>query len=90
MKKMMYAIKDQKSMVFDPPILCHNRGDAVRMFSTVFDNQKSMMARFPNDYMIFELGEYDDNTGVITVHEIPQEVCKLEDLAPKEVTNDNQ
>lgn len=83
MTKKLYVIRDEKSGLFDPPVLFHNRGDAMRGFSTVFQNSNSMMSRFPNDYVIYEIGEFDDTTGKITSLDLPELVCRLEDLQPK-------
>jgi len=38
------------------------------------------MHDFPNDFQIFELGEYDDATGAIMGEQNPTFICTVADL----------
>lgn len=59
--------------VFDAAIKAYNRpfvvrtiGEAERSFRDEVNNPQSPMAQHPADYQLFHIGDYDDETGIIT------------------------
>lgn len=79
MKVRMYSIYDKKTQLFGFPQYCHNAAQACRMFTGVFLEPQNMMARFPEDYDIYDLGEFDDNSGTVTSDK-PTFICSLKSL----------
>lgn len=47
---------------------------AVRVFTDALQNKDSIISQHPEDFDLIELGEQDDETGVITAATIPQTV----------------
>ena len=79
MKMEMYAVKDIKAGIFHPPLFAHNAPHAIRMCSSVLDNEESQFAKWPADFQIFHIGSFDDQSGNIDAI-APQLLCGFLDL----------
>ncbi len=71
-KKMLYAVYDSKVKFFHDPFLVRNRGEALRSWSEVANDQKSQISAHPTDFALMELGEYDDQDASIQLHSVPE------------------
>lgn len=58
-----YSIFDHKSEIFNKPFFAHTHGDAERQFTRIANDSQSTIYQFPEDYVLFHIGEYDDNSG---------------------------
>lgn len=70
MKYPLYAIRDLKANGFTPPMLYVNEGVARRDFDYRLHNDQSM-GFSPNDYDLYEIGEYDSETAQMIGKELP-------------------
>lgn len=61
----MYSVYDKKSQVYHPGQYCHNDPHALRFFSMQFENKDSVMGKYPEDFDIYRVGEFDDSTGLV-------------------------
>lgn len=68
MKQSMFAIYDSKADAYLPPFIAVTVDVAKRMFAQAANDQNTDFYRFSGDYTLFELGSWDDNKGVITMH----------------------
>ena len=59
----VFAVYDSKACHFGPPFFDRTVGSAVRGFEDACNNEKSELCKFPSDYTLFEIGEYDDVKG---------------------------
>jgi len=67
MKLKVYAIYDSKIEAFKQPFFSPNRNAALRMWDRLAnDKQNDMIGAYPSDFTLFEIGEWDDNSGVIS------------------------
>jgi len=71
MKMMMYSILDGKSGIYNQPFPAVSRGVALRMFTDLVNDQKTTIARHPEDYTICEVGSFEDTTGSFESHTVP-------------------
>lgn len=74
-----FAVHDQKSKAFNTPFFKHTHGEAERDFkSAVNDNsqQNNNLHKYPEDFDLYHVGEYDDQTGLFTPVKTPQIVIK--------------
>lgn len=62
----IYAIHDSKAAFYGPPFYARQNGEAIRIFTQAVTDPKSDFQKYPGDYTLFELGSYDDATGVIS------------------------
>ena len=68
----VYSVFDSKVKVFDPPFLMRNAAEALRSFSLAVNhhtNKDGKIATFPADYTLFEIGEWNDLSGSISMYE---------------------
>lgn len=83
MKRMIVAIRDRAAVTFGQPFLVVARGQAIRMFSDAINNSRdpdNAMFHHPEDFDLYELGEFEDSDGRITPNEIPVQIAVGKDL----------
>jgi len=76
----MYSVFDIKSRIYHPPMYCHNTGHATRMFTSIFLEPKTTINQFPDDFQVFQIGEFDDSNGKIKPLQNPELICSAADL----------
>lgn len=81
----LYSIYDCKSETYTAPTLNPARGQAIRSFSDAIngkgvDSASNVLSSHPEDFTLFELGEYDINTGEITVYDTKKAIANGVDL----------
>ena len=67
----VYSVLDEKTGAFTQPFHARTRGEAIRMFQQAVNNgsKDNMFHKHSGDYTLFELGEWDDNTGSYSMSE---------------------
>lgn len=63
MKLCVLAVYDEKAEAFAMPFFQQSDVLAVRAFMAAARDPESLLAKFPRDYALYKLGEYDDNLG---------------------------
>lgn len=71
-----FSVRDQKGEVFNTPFFKKTHGEAERDFTTLCKDQNSMVSKFPDDFDLYFLGSYDDQTGVFKPLPTPQHIVK--------------
>ena len=72
MKYSVCAVRDAKVEAFGQPFYSQQRGVAIRSFADECSKPDSNLNAHPEDFALFCLGEYDDQTGGFT--SLPQPV----------------
>lgn len=80
--KHIYAVKDLAVQAFGDCFLVRAPGEAIRSFQDEVNRKdgKSPIAAHPDDYELYVLAVYHDDTGVIVANEKPQFVARAKDL----------
>jgi hypothetical protein len=60
-----YAVHDGKGKYFGLPFFMQNAGMATRAFSDLVNDPQSSINRHPEDYVLYEIGKYDDQTAIL-------------------------
>lgn len=76
----VYSIYDIKSAVYQQPFFAHKHGQAMRMIMEGIKQGEAMFAKYPEDFRLFAVGEWDDETGTMAELSQPDFVCELADL----------
>ena len=76
----LYSVFDIKPKIYYPPNACHNVGDALRFYNNMFQREGSNFNRYPEDYQVFELGAFDDSTGMIEMLQNPTMIIRADEL----------
>ena len=59
----VFSIHDVKASTFGQPFFAVNKGIAVRMFADLVGDKQSMVSKHPDDFKLYLLGDFDDNSG---------------------------
>ncbi|AXH74319.1 MAG: nonstructural protein [Microviridae sp.] len=79
--KVIVALKDTAARVFGTPFFVQAAAQAVRSLRDEVNSGKaeSDLARHPSDFELYDIGSYDEDSGVITMRE-PSLICRAKDL----------
>lgn len=83
MQLKIYSIRDSKSEVFNTPFYKSTHGEAERDFRSAVTDEKTTLNKYPEDFDLYFLGEYNDNDGKFQSLETPQHVIKAVQCMPK-------
>lgn len=62
----LFSIFDVKAEAFMRPFCAPTKAFAIRMIQDMMRNPEEMVAKYPQDYALFWVGEFDEQGGVIT------------------------
>lgn len=62
----IFTLYDVKSCSFGTPFFSITTGVAIRTFTQLINDPDSLINMWPQDFQLFELGEFDSHTGAIT------------------------
>lgn len=63
MKMVVCSIFDRKVNAYGPPMFFRTKGEAIRSFMDAVAGKDSPMRRYPDDYFMAYIAEFDDSTG---------------------------
>lgn len=63
--KRLYSVFDDKSATFTDPFVAITKGVAARWFLDSCEDERIPMSKHPEDYTLFDLGEWDEEKGVV-------------------------
>lgn len=68
-----YSVYDNKTEAYAKPFFQLTRGEALRSWTDLANDLQSqnMVAKHPSDFVLFEIGEYDESTGTFQNHPAP-------------------
>lgn len=76
MQLQVFSIRDQKAAAFGMPFFQKTKGEAIRNFQELSKDEKSLVAKYPEDFDLYHVGVYDDQTGLVKSLDTPQHVIK--------------
>lgn len=62
---LVLSVYDSKAQVYSQPFFSANIATATRMFSAAVADPNTQLSKFPEDYSLHVLGEFDDATGTL-------------------------
>jgi len=74
MKQIICTVKDRAADAYGRPMFVPSTGVAIRSFSDEINrnNADNQLFNHPDDFDLYELGEFDDNSGLFALHEQPK------------------
>jgi len=66
MNHLIFCVHDAKASAHLPPFFLPTAGMAVRAISDCVNDPSHAFGQHPEDYTLFQLGSFDDQTGMIT------------------------
>lgn len=83
MRVQVFSVYDKAVKLFMPPIYMRSEGEAVRALRVAMLGEHSF-AQSPDDYALFQLGEFDEATGAFSSEgTVVRFVCELRSLVGK-------
>lgn len=70
-KLKIFGVKDTMAEAYMNPFYARSTGEAIRSFADETNKPDSPFNRHPNDYNLFELGEFDQVTGEMKILAAP-------------------
>jgi len=72
----VFAIYDNAAAAYMTPFYLPSAGLAVRAFTDMANDPKSMVGRHPSDYCLYEMGIFNDSTGKHSQEKPPTEIIR--------------
>lgn len=72
MKHKMFVIYDSKANAYMTPWFLHQDAMAQRAFSDCVNDQNHNFGKHPEDYTLFQIGQFDDQTAELNINEKPK------------------
>lgn len=63
--QLVFAVLDTKVESYMSPFTVRATGEAIRLFSDSANNRETGIGLHPEDYHLFQVGEWDPETGAI-------------------------
>lgn len=76
------SIRDHVAKRFLQPTLFRTQPEAIRAFKHSLEDQNGPFFRSPSDFELCVLGQFDEDTGVITANVEPIVIVRGRDLVP--------
>lgn len=67
----VFCVFDSKVEAYMAPFFLRSKGEAIRAFSDMAKDNNTNVGRYPDDFSLFELGEYDDSSAKFTMLNTP-------------------
>lgn len=86
----IFTVYDCKAEAYLPPFYMAKSGQAVRAFSDMANDPTHAFYKHAEDYTLFQLGVFDDNSATFDLHASPLAMCKaIEHKKQREMFMDN-
>lgn len=64
----VYSIFDTEVKAYMQPFFLRSKGEAIRALTSLLEDKNSNVAKYPEQFVLFEIGDYDDEKGLIISH----------------------
>ena len=81
-KKLLFSIYDDVTKMYEPPFLDINKGSAMRRIQDLMQsNPQSPYSKFPDNFVLMNIGEFTEETGLI-FQDTLEHIVDLKDIQP--------
>lgn len=77
MKLVLCTVKDRAADAYGRPMFVPSVGVAIRSFTDEVNRNdpENNLYNHPDDFDLYDLGVFDDNTGVFSLHDTPKQLA---------------
>lgn len=72
----VFSLYDGKAKAFGPPFHMLQRGQALRALQDLVNDDRSMVSRHPQDFVLYQIGDFDDSSGEY-LNKVPHELVGM-------------
>lgn len=65
----LYSVYDSVAETWGKPFPMKNKGEAIRGFAQACSDPQTALYQNPEDYTLFEIGEWDEDNGNLIMHD---------------------
>ncbi|UYD39197.1 MAG: nonstructural protein [Wigfec virus K19_137] len=76
----LVSVQDTKAQAFLNPAVARTTAEGLRLFESQCKNKESMFALHPADFILFEIGEWNELNGEITPYDKPRAIATASDF----------
>lgn len=76
----LFSVRDMKGQCFLTPHFQRSVADAIRQFEVVANEGESLISRFPNDFRLVHLADFDSDSGRLDVFETAKDLGSAADF----------
>lgn len=76
----VFSIFDEKAKCFGPLWPMKHNGEALREFSDITADKNGRIGKHPEDFKLYSLGTYDDNSGALSPVAQPEFIAHATDF----------
>jgi hypothetical protein len=76
----VYSVRDAKAEVYNQPYCLKNHALAIRSFQEHCENPQTEWHKYPEDFTLFQIGEYHTETGKLTPLDSPVQIAQAVDF----------
>lgn len=71
------SVKDRAADAYGRPAYVPSLGVGIRSFTDEVNrgDRENQMYNHPDDFDLYDLGTFDDSTGLFSLHDIPKVIC---------------
>jgi hypothetical protein len=80
MKTKIFTVYDTKCHAYLPPFFMQSTGQAMRAFEDTIADKTTQFSKHPEDFILFELGTYDDSTATFDIYKTHITLAKAIEL----------
>lgn len=77
----LYAVKDIKLQAFGRLAQFPNVAVAIREFTAAIKSEQTPWSQYPSDFEVWEIGDYNDERGILIQREEPEFIMSMEQIA---------
>jgi len=92
----IYTLRDSKSEVYNLPIFQKTHGEAERFLKSIISEDPKQLpgyyanvSKYPEDFDLYFLGDYDESTGKCKLLDTPQHMVKAVNLKSLSLAESN-
>ena len=78
----LYSVRDAAGNLWTPPFMCRNDAEATREFQVGCERENSRWAKWPEDYSLWLIGQFDETTGEIAATQM-EKICGAESFVSR-------
>lgn len=79
----VFTILDTKVPVYNKPFFMRSRGEALRQLESEMRTKQGSLYEHAEDFILFELGTFDEDTCKFDLHDAAQSVMRMIDIKSK-------
>lgn len=76
----IYSIRDDKAEAFMQPFYSVTHLTAMRSVEQAANDPESQIGRYPQDFQLYHLGEFDETTGKCKLNDAPEHLISIFEL----------